>query len=153
MACDSLSWPKDFLTRMNAHQGIKGKEGKCSINEKHQDFTHLWATNKSRTSGQLCLISGWNIYPKRCILIDTPVYKTLPLQQGCCASCSVRWQSLTFIQSSALSKPTSMLMMSNPEVDLFFWWTPRINAHKVCKGKIQRIKCKATPTNPQQNLP
>lgn len=58
MACDSLSWPKDFLTRMNAHQGIEGKEGKSSINEKHKDFTRLWATNKSRTSGQLCLISG-----------------------------------------------------------------------------------------------
>lgn len=42
---------------------------------------------------------------------------------------------LTFMHSSALSKPISMLIMSNPEVDLFFWWTPRMSAHKVCRHK------------------
>lgn len=42
---------------------------------------------------------------------------------------------LTFMHNSALSKPISMLIMSNPEVDLFFWWTPRMSAHKVCRDQ------------------
>lgn len=39
------------------------------------------------------------------------------------------------MHNSALSKPISILMMSKPDVDLFFWWTPRISAHSVCSRK------------------
>lgn len=42
----------------------------------------------------------------------------------------------TFILCSALSKPMSMLMMSKPDADLFFWWTPRKSAQRVW-GKRQ----------------
>lgn len=37
----------------------------------------------------------------------------------------------TFILCSALSNPMSMLMMSKPDADLFFWWTPRKSAQRV----------------------
>lgn len=43
--------------------------------------------------------------------------------------------SRTFILCSALSKPMSMLMMSKPDADLFFWWTPRKSAHSVWRDR------------------
>lgn len=45
----------------------------------------------------------------------------------------------TFILCSALSNPISMLMMSKPDADLFFWWTPRKSAQRVWEQK-QREK-------------
>lgn len=47
----------------------------------------------------------------------------------------------TFILCSALSKPMSMLMMSKPEADLFFWWTPRKSAQSVWREPATQVLC------------
>lgn len=106
---------------------------------------NVCAIGRYRTSGQLFLVSGSNISPKSCCLVDTPRNTHCPCNTAAVQTASLHCQGLTFIHSSALSKPTSMLMMSNPEVDLFFWWTPRINAHKVCKEEKQKVRHTATP--------
>lgn len=51
--------------------------------------------------------------------------------------------SHTFILCSALSNPMSMLMMSKPDADLFFWWTPRKSAQRVWEKqrKTEVTKC------------
>lgn len=46
----------------------------------------------------------------------------------------------TFILCSALSKPMSMLMMSKPDADLFFWWTPRKSAQRVWERSTEVTK-------------
>ena len=40
----------------------------------------------------------------------------------------------TFMRSSALSNPISMLMISKPVADLFFWCTPLNKAQRVYRG-------------------
>lgn len=70
-------------------------------------------------------------------------HRFLPRERNC---------SHTFILCSALSNPISMLMMSKPDADLFFWWTPRKSAQRVwgerqrstgIAKRVNNVKCSA----------